>query len=81
MVQYRVASACFSESNAQLVEQPVEVAVGEVEDLSGRRRALSIGRVVLDDDQVGVTGEEVVGHFASRCIRALVTGVRRSKPT
>jgi hypothetical protein len=39
------------------------------------------GRVVLDDDQVGVTGEEVVGHFASRCIRALVTGVRRSKPT
>jgi hypothetical protein len=30
---------------------------------------------------VGVTGEEVVGHFASRCIRALVTGVRRSKPT
>jgi hypothetical protein len=81
MAQYSVASARFSESDAQLVAQPVEVAVGEAEDLSGRRRAVSIGRVVLDDDQVGVTGEEVVGHFASRCIRALVTGVRRSKPT
>jgi len=36
MAQYRVAAARVSESNGQLVPQPVEVALGEVEDLSGR---------------------------------------------
>jgi hypothetical protein len=36
MAQYRVAAARVPESDAQLVAQPVEVVLGEVEDLSGR---------------------------------------------
>ncbi|WP_193045247.1 hypothetical protein [Mycolicibacterium baixiangningiae] len=73
------SSPRFASLNAQLSSQTVEIALSEVEDFSGRRRAVPKRRVVFDDNEVGVTGQKVVGllAFAVRRALTLVVGPRR----